>query len=147
LTAPPPQQPASSSATPAARATLSRELGEFLIEFSIALNKFAMYPGGHPSLQPAIEGLVRKLDQLLAERGTLSVGVARQQLVIEGVATDTKNPVLKDLAGRLHRHHLGAITFSRGVETPELIEFVQRVSLEADRSDEPLGLITGRLTS
>src|SRR5688572_14828441 len=87
-----------------ARATLSRELGEFLIELSIGFNKFAMYPGGHPSLGPACELLVRRLSQLLAERGTLSVGVARNQLVIEGVATDTKNPVLKDLAARLHRH-------------------------------------------
>ncbi len=124
----------------APRATLSRELGEFLIELSIGLNKFAMYPGGHPSLQPASEGLVRRLDQLLADRGTLSVGVARNQLVIEGVATDTKNPVLKDLAGRLHRHHLGAITFSRGIEAHEVLEFLAKVSIEADRSEKPLGL-------
>jgi hypothetical protein len=123
-----------------ARATLSRELGEFLIELSIGLNKFAMYPGGHPSLGPACELLVRRLNQLLKERGTLSVGVARNQLVIEGVATDTKNPVLKDLAGRLHRHHLGAITFGRGVEASEVQGFLARVSIEADRSEQPLGV-------
>ncbi len=137
-----PQQPASG---PVARASLSRELGEFLIEFSIAINKFAMYPGGHPSLRPSVEGMVRRLDQLLAERGSLSVGVARQQLVIEGVATDTHNPVLKELAGRLHRHHLGAITFMRGVELDELVDFVTRVSTEADRSEQPLGLMLARL--
>ena len=140
-----PQQPASPSG-PAPRATLSRELGEFLIEFSIAINKFAMYPGGHPSLQPSVEGMVRRLQQLLQDRGTLSVGVARQQLIIEGVATAATNPVLKELAGRLHRHHLGAITFGQGVELAELVEFVSKVSTEADRT-EPLGLMVARLTA
>ncbi|MBI4502961.1 MAG: HEAT repeat domain-containing protein [Gemmatimonadetes bacterium] len=137
----PPQQPGP------ARAALSRELGEFLIELSIALNKFSMYPDGHPSLRPAVEGLLRTLEQLLLERGSLSLGVARQQLVIEGVATDTNNPVLKDLAGRLHRHHLGAITFSRGAELDELIEFVGRVAVEADRAEQPLGLMIAQLAA
>jgi hypothetical protein len=144
VTAPPPPAAGgdngTGTGTGVARATLSRELGEFLIELSIGFNKFAIYPGDHPSLRPAAEGLVRRLDQLLAERGQLSLGVARNQLVIEGVATDTKNPVLKDLAGRLHRHHLGAITFGRGVEATEVLEFLARVAIEADRSDKPLGL-------
>lgn len=134
-----PQPPAAPGAA-APRPTLSRDLGEFLIELSIGFNKFAMYPGGHPTLQPAAEGMVRRLNDLLAERGQLSVGVARNQLVIEGVATDTKNPVLKDLASRLHRHHLGAIMFARGVEPREVLEFLARVAVDADRAEKPLGL-------
>ena len=125
---------------PIARTTISRDLADFLIELSIALNKFSMYPDGHPSLQPAAAGLGHRLETLLTERGTLSVGVARQQLVIEGVATDAKNPVLTDLASRLHRHHLGAITFARGVEAQEVVEFLRQVAADADRSGQPLGL-------
>ncbi len=34
----------------AERVTLSRDLSEFLVELSIAVQKHAMYPGGHPSL-------------------------------------------------------------------------------------------------
>src|SRR2546423_11704946 len=70
------------------RATLSRDLAEFLIELSIALHKHAMYPEGHPSLAPAAGGVTRRAGLLLEDRATLSLGVARQQLVIEGVATD-----------------------------------------------------------
>ena len=68
------------------KATLSRDLSDFLIEFSIALNKHAMYPGGHPSLGPAVDRVINRVDPLVATRGTLSLGVARNQLVIEGVA-------------------------------------------------------------
>src|SRR4051812_18728901 len=91
------------------RTALSRELADFLIEFSIALHKHAMYPQGHPSLDPAGEGVARGGERLLEERSTLALGVARQQLVMGGVATDPKNPLFPELANRLHRHHLGAV--------------------------------------
>lgn len=122
------------------RATLSRDLSSFLIEFSIALNKHAMYPGGHPSLEPAAERVIGRIEPLLGKKGTLSLGVARQQLIIEGVATDPANPVLKDLAARLHRHHLGAISFRRGLERDELHEALVLVAEEADLTGHPLGL-------
>src|SRR3990172_5975915 len=96
-------------------ASLSRELSDFLIELSIGLHKNAIYPPGHPLLDSATAGIVRRVDALLKDLASLSLGVARQQLVIEGVATDENNPVLRDLAQRLHRHHLGAVKFTQGV--------------------------------
>src|SRR6266705_5037978 len=122
------------------RATLSRDLAYFLIEFSIALHKHAMYPEGHPSLAPAAAGVTRRAGLLLLDRATLSLGVARQQLVIEGVATDPKHPVLAELAARLHRHHLGAVTFRRGVEPGEMASVLKTLAVEAERTGEPLGL-------
>ncbi len=121
-------------------AALSRDLADFLIELSIALHKHAMYPEGHPSLAPAAERVAQRLDPLVAERGTLSLGVANMQLVIEGVATDPKNPVLSDLADRLHRHHLGAISFRRGAEAFEVQDLLSVIAVEAERSGEPIGL-------
>jgi len=122
------------------RATLSRDLADFLIELSIALHKHAMYPEGHPSLAPAAAGLTRRAALLLEDRATVSLGVARNQLVIEGVATDPKHPVLRELAGRLHRHHLGAITFRRGVEQEEVADALRTLAIEAERTGQPLGL-------
>ena len=122
------------------KAALSRELADFLIEFSIALHKHAMYPEGHPSLAPAAAGVTRRAEHLFEERTTLAIGVARQQLVIEGVATDAKNPLLAELAGRLHRHHLGAVTFHRGLRASEVTDVLKTLALEAERTGEPLGL-------
>ncbi|HMA41651.1 MAG TPA: hypothetical protein VKP10_16360 [Gemmatimonadales bacterium] len=122
------------------RAALSRELSEFLIELSIALHKHAMYPLGHPSLGPAVGRVVRRGEALLQDRPSLSLGVARNQLVIEGVATDPKHPVLAELAGRLHRHHLGAVTLSRGIEPGEVTDLLRTLAVEADRTGQPLGM-------
>jgi hypothetical protein len=135
-----PAQPAPPRQSAALRTALPRELSDFLIEFSIALHKHAMYPGGHPTLAPASLGVARRLESLLAERGTLSLGVAREQLVIEGVATDPRHPVLKDLAERLHRHHLGAISFARGVSGDEIDESLKLLAEDASRGGEPIGL-------
>src|SRR5205809_7993745 len=131
---PPPTPP------PPQKAALSRELGEFLIELSIALHKHAMYPEGHPSLAPAAAGVARRAEDLLRERPTLSLGVARNQLIIEGVATDPKHPVLAELAGRLHRHHLGAMTFRRGVDAPEVAAVLQALAVHGERRGQPPGL-------
>ena len=125
---------------PSEKAALSRELADFLIELSIALHKHAMYPEGHPSLAPAAAGVTRRAENLFEGRPTIALGVARQQLVIEGVATDVKNPLLAELAGRLHRHHLGAVTFHRGLRVSEVVEVLKTLSADAERSGEPLGL-------
>jgi len=122
------------------RTALSRDLADFLIELSIALHKHAMYPEGHGLLAPAAAGVTRRAEQFLEQRPTLSLGVARQQLVIEGVATDPKHPLLAELAGRLHRHHLGAVTFHKGLRASEVADVLRTLALAAERTGEPLGL-------
>jgi histone H3/H4 len=121
-------------------ATLSKELTDFLIEYSIGLHKNAIYPPGHPLLENTTADLSARLATLLRDRATLSLGVARHQLIIEGVATDEKNPVLRELANRLHKHHLGAVKFSAGVTEDELTDMLAKASVDAGRLPRPLGL-------
>ena len=130
----------SSPTAPPERAALSRELADFLIELSIALHKHSMYPEGHPSLEPAVVGVTRRAEHLFEGRSSLALGVARNQLVIEGVATDPRNPLLAELAGRLHRHHLGAVTFQRGVRVNEVVELLRTLAVDAERTGAPIGL-------
>ncbi len=99
-----------------------------------------MYPPGHPSLDPAALHVTNRLTHLLEGKGTLSLGAARDQLVIEGVATDVNNPLLRELAGRLRRHHLGAISFHQGVSKNEVLQFLMLMAEEPDQTGQPLGL-------
>lgn len=122
------------------RATLSRELGEFLIELSIGVHRYAMYPAGHPSLRPAVENLVLRMSRLFESRASLDIGVAHEQLVIEGVATEVRHPVLSDLARKLHGHQLAAVSLRSGVGMRELEELLALLAEETDRDAEPIGL-------
>jgi len=121
------------------KASLSGELSDFLIEFSAALQKHSMYPPGHPVLGPSAESVFSRLSVLLASHGSLSIGVAREQLIIEGVATDSSHALLRSLADRLHHHELGAISFAEGVVPTEIAEVLELISTEPERTGRPLG--------
>lgn len=99
-----------------------------------------MYPAGHPSQEKSAEGVMQRLAALLAERPSVSIGVARRQMVIEGVATDPKHPILRSLAEKFHKQHIGAIVFERGVSPLEIADMMRTVAAEAERNERPLGL-------
>ena len=116
-------------------------MSDFLVELSITLNKHTIYPAGHPLLGVAIDGVENRLQLLFTgDRDSLSLGVARKQLIIEGVATDPENPVLKELAQRLHKHHVGAVKFQRGISRDELADALSALAVDATRSEKPIGL-------
>lgn len=121
------------------RAALSREYSQFLVELSIALHKFSMYPDGHPALGPATEAVVARAAPLLLDRAQIAFGVARRQLIIEGIATNEAQPVLRRLAEGLHRHHFGAVTVLRGLDPGELGAALHALAREPE-VDGPLGL-------
>src|SRR6187551_2315842 len=123
----------------ASPSTLSRELAEFLMDLAIAMHKHAIYPPGHPLLDQAVDSVHAALTGLLFDRPALSIGVARRQLIIEGVATESGHPVLAELAGKLHRHHIGAVKFLPGLNRAELSDMLGIVGLEVQRGAQPLG--------
>lgn len=122
-------------------AELSRELSELLLELSIGVHRYAMYPQAHPSLLPAAENIIGRLGEIFMDRRILSIGVARDQLVIEGLATESKHPVLRDLARRLHGHQLGALTFTKGVVVKEVEGLLLTLAKDPEREGDPLGLL------
>jgi len=122
---------------------LSKEVSEFLLEFSIGVHRYSMYPPDHPSLGPAAENVLRRLGGILVDRRRLSIGVGPKQLVIEGVATEARHPVLADLAKRLHQHQLGAVSFAQGTDVSEIQGLLESLARDPERDGEPLGLLRG----
>ncbi|HEX6106989.1 MAG TPA: hypothetical protein VFZ26_15485 [Gemmatimonadales bacterium] len=125
-------------------ATLARELSDFLVEFSIVLHKRAMYPSGHPHLQESAARFVSRLESLLALRETVVVGVARNQLIIGGVATDPRNALLSDLARRLHRHRVASLRMARGASLTEVDDLLGCLTADPAGDAGPLGMQPAR---
>lgn len=112
----------------------------FLVQFSIGLHKTATYPPNHPVVKEATESVYTQLQALLSERQVLAMGVARNQLIVEGAATDPQSAVLAELAGRLHRHQVAAIRFQAGATLDELTDVLTTLCPEANREELPFGL-------
>jgi hypothetical protein len=119
------------------RAVLPRDVAVFLPLLGIGLHKITAYPERHPLLASAVEAVASQLRVVLVNRPFLLLGVARNQLLVEGLATDPGNPVLRELAQRLHRHQLGAIKFTPGVTVEEISDVLKHLS--GDSRIEPLG--------
>jgi len=118
---------------------LARELADFLIEFSIVLHKRSMYPAGHPHLLDSANRFVRRMNVLLDTRESVTLGVARDRLVIESITTDADNALLRDLAHRLHRHRIGSVHLTRGATLEEIEGLLTALSADPQRGDGPVG--------
>jgi hypothetical protein len=110
------------------------------MDLSVAMHKHAIYPRGHPLLDQAVDSVHLGLTRLLTDRAALSIGVARRELIIEGVATDSSHPLLAELAGKLHRHHIGAVKLLPGTTRAELSDALATVGLEVQRDETPIGM-------
>jgi hypothetical protein len=126
------------------RLVLSRELSEFLMDLLGAHQRHLMYPEGHPLLEPSVKNVLRRLEAIFLERDSLAIGISPNQLLIAGIPTDPNHPVLRDLAGRLHRANIGALKFYRGVSQLEIVGFLRVLTAEIApgaeaQHDEPRG--------
>ena len=110
------------------RAVLPRDIAVFLPLLGIGLHKCTAYPPGHPLLKSALDAVASHLRIVLVNRPFLLLGVARGQLLVEGLATDPGNPVLRDLATKLHKHQLGAIKVFNGVDREQVEELLKELS-------------------
>lgn len=122
---------------PAPGRRLGKDVADLLVELSVAVHRYTMYPANHPTLAPAADALLTRLAKLLEDEPQLTLGVAHRHLVINGHTTDGTHPILSDLAGRLHAHHIGAIRFTLDLTRPAL-EALLGVLAQGD--EDPIGL-------
>ncbi len=120
---------------------LPREISEFLQDFSLAVHRFAMYPPGHVSLERAVESMLARLNGLFQERPQLSVGATPTRLVVDSLTTSERNPVLTDLAQRIHGHQIAAVVFHPGVTLDEVTGLLEALTRDATRGDGPIGFL------
>lgn len=107
---------------------MDRDLAAFLVQLSIALHKSAAYPPRHPLAVGAVDAALAALAGQLRDRSSLTLGIARTQILIDGEGTDAAHPVLRELAQKLYRREIGGIEFSRGVDADELSAFLIHVN-------------------
>ncbi len=152
MTPPGTATPLSSTAIPSGS---DGRLTTFLTQLHVALNRRRTYGAGHPMVVGSEEAALAALDAVLLTRSTFTIGVARQELLLNGVPIPTSMSVTRDLAARLHRRGVGALTFHSGVDLDRLQSMLAWLAREvvptADGSlpDDPLpsinGIIVGRL--
>ena len=128
--------PSAASAATSYQTGIPKKVAEFLIEFAVAVQKHAIYPQGHPQLAGAVDKCTRRLDGILSGDDGVMFAIARSQLVIDNVATDPTNSLMRELAQRLHRQRIGSIRILPGVLRDELADFLYASSIEENEKPQ-----------
>jgi hypothetical protein len=127
-------------------AGLTERLLELLIELARTVQRFGMYPEGHPSRDAGARRLEELVRVQLAGSGGLSLRVEPDRLWVGEAATDPANTLLAGFARRLYEHQVLRLGFQTGVTAEALRDLMGRLAIPVGRSGKPLGADLGELT-
>ncbi|MFC1545654.1 hypothetical protein ACFL44_03090 [Gemmatimonadota bacterium] len=115
-------------------------IDEFLIEAARALQRYGMYPDGHPSRISTADELLEGLAEIIKAGEDITIQVSHDHLVIGDLVTDEKNNSATNFARRLHQHQLHVVTFKKGITRQEVDGLFSIISAQVGKSiGEPFG--------
>jgi hypothetical protein len=98
-------------------------LSEFIYALNIARRQVMSYPPGHPMVATATAKLIDVVPRLLEFRKEITLGIARDALMIEDGLLDAGNPVFQDLARNLFDLRIASLTVTRELLEEEILKF------------------------
>jgi hypothetical protein len=98
-------------------------LSDAVIELNISRRSVGLYPREHPIARESIEKAFALLEKLFDLRSSITIGIAKDTLVVDEYTLDRKNPVFKEYAASVHGKGIAAITFYSGLDKDELFGF------------------------
>ncbi|WP_432823417.1 HEAT repeat domain-containing protein, partial [Trichloromonas sp.] len=108
-------------------------------ELNICRKHLAAYPPGHPLIATAADKTLAQLTGCL-DSGELSLGIARDALLLGTTVLDRSNPAFSQVARALFEKDIGAVTFSAGLSAAELLAFVRLMVMSREQVHEQGGI-------
>jgi hypothetical protein len=107
----------------------ARLLSEAVIELNISRRSVGLYPPEHPILKSSIEKAFELLQKLFELRSSITLGIAKDALVIDEYTLDKKNPVFREFALSLHSKGIAAVMFDSALEIGELVSLHELITM------------------
>jgi hypothetical protein len=110
----------------------TRLLSEAVIELNISRKNVGIYPAGHIQITKSIDRAFDILQKLFEIRDEMTLGVAKDTLLVGQDYLDQKNPVYRDFALSMNLRGIAAVTFCRGLDREELVHFHRVLTTKPD---------------
>ena len=101
----------------------TRLLSDAVIELNISRKNVGIYPPGHIQIVRSIDRAYNLLQQMFELREEMTLGIAKDTLLVGRNYLDKKNPVYRDFALSMNQQGIAAVTFIKGLEKEELVRF------------------------
>jgi hypothetical protein len=95
-------------------------LSDAVIELNISRRSVGLYPAEHPITRQSIHNAHELLKKLFEIRHSITLGVAKDVIMVDEYTLDKKNPVYTEFALALHSKGIASVTFHAGLEENEL---------------------------
>lgn len=115
-------------------------LSEFIYALNIARRHILSYPAGHPVIATAAGKLLVLLPKLLEFRSEVTIGVARDTLLVGGQVLDSENPVYRDFASSLFSAKVASLTVTEDVGSADICKFFEILRYKAEEMEDRGGL-------
>ncbi len=128
----------SAGSTPGTSVPHDAVLQQVLMRLTGTLNRRRAYAATHPMVQASEEQLLESVSAVLLSRPVLALGIAKSDLLIDGVKYESRSSYARELATRLHRRGVGAMTFKTGTTIADLRTLMSWLAFEpaADVSED-----------
>ncbi len=110
----------------------ARLLSEAVIELNISRKNVGIYPPGHIQIVNSIDRAYVILQKMFEIRDEMTLGVAKDTLLVGNDYLDQKNPVYRDFALSMNQQGIAAVTFMRGLDKEELVRFHRILTTKTD---------------
>lgn len=98
-------------------------LADAVIELNISKRSVGLYPRDHPIIKESLTRAFEFLNDLFEVSREITLGIAKDTLLVGDFVLDANNPVFKEFATSLHRKGIAAVTFRSGLSMEELLGF------------------------
>ncbi len=118
----------------------TKVLGQVLYSLNISRHHVVSYPENHPIIEASATKVIGLFAELFKYADELTLGIARDVLLVGDGVLERSNPVYKELAGSLFQHGIASVSFKKGLTLEELLLFLKKLSIRREDLLEQGGL-------
>ena len=100
-------------------------LSDFIYALNIARRQILSYPPGHPVIAAAADKLLGLVPSMFEFRSDITIGFARDTLLVGGQALDNTNPIYRDFAANLFDAKVASLSVNKDVTAAEICKFFE----------------------
>ena len=115
-------------------------MSDFIYSLNIARRQIQSYPPGHPIIAAAADKLLGLLPKLLEFRSEVTIGIARDTLLVGGQVLDNTNPIYRDFATNLFDAKVASLTINQDLTAADVCKFFEILRYKAEELADRGGL-------
>jgi len=127
------------------KAELSKKRSEIfdsvIRSLSTALKNSTLYSPQHPVFNFSLKNLKESLNEWFAEEDSLDLGISHDNLLLKSLYVKESEDLYKEVAEHLHSKGIIAISFMKGIELKELVEFFTFMKNDAQTIRQKGGIL------